>query len=611
MIVDKNKAQGAGQSPDVRSQNGGDQARNAAAVSTPAASRRLDRLTRERANVLVGATIKRIHSSTSSDAIRDTAAQIRELHRIACEVILANEGCVLDLQDERILAAFGPGLAANLDPAVQATKAATQLQLELAKMRTSKPANTQKTERAGAENALALAIGIHGIGVPASIGSGPADAAQAKASEIAANLCGWSGARAWSVVVEQSVRDRMPDAITIGRNEVGFLGTQSGPTRIFEVLGFAHDPKTKAEGRGGNLLRALTDNSAMLARAAGFRRAQTAGGNSIDSLIDSHEVTPTIEGYRGLRRIARGGMSTVYMGHPVKGGAPHALKVLDFTSGDNELVVQRFIEEHALIAQLRHPNVVHIFGQGFTEAHAYIAMEYIGGGDLRTLIAAGVRPSNALRILAQITAGLAAIHEAGILHMDLKPDNVMLREDGSLAIADFGIAQTKDRAACGPKDGESFGTPQYVSPEQALGQPTDSRSDLYSLGVLLFEMLAGRKPFSADLAERSARNSGHVATPQLPVSLSALQPLIDALLAHAPADRLGTAKELLDFVPIFYPAAAAADNSHTAATDVDRRIKSDRTVPLPTTNPPSTNEAVATERSSPQTPPSGAGRSAQ
>jgi serine/threonine-protein kinase PpkA len=611
MIVDKSKAPGAGQSSFVRPQSGADQARSSVAVPASSAPRLLDRLTRERSNVLVGATIKRIHSSTSSDAIRDTATQIRELHRIACEVILANEGCVLDLQDERILAAFGPGLAANLDPALQATKAATQLQLELAKMRTSSPARAQTTERAGAENALALAIGIHGISVPAEIGSGPVDAAQTRASEIATSLCGWSGARAWSVVVEQSVRDRVIDAITVGRNEVAFLGGQSGPVRIFEVLGFAHDPKTKAEGRGSHLLRALTDNAAMLARAAGLRRAPTSGSNSIDSLIDSNEAIPTIDGYRGLRRIARGGMSTVYIGHPIKGGAPHALKVLDITKGDNELVVQRFIEEHALIAQLRHPNVVHIFGQGFTEAHAYIAMEYIGGGDLRTLIAAGVRPSHALRILAQITAGLAAIHEAGILHMDLKPDNVMLREDGSLAIADFGIAQTKDRAARGPKEGESFGTPQYVSPEQALGQPADIRSDLYSLGVLLFEMLAGRKPFSADLAERSAINAEHVATPQLPVSLSALQPLIDVLLAYAPADRLGTAKELLDFVPIFYPAAAAADNTHTAATDVDRRIKSDRTVPLSTTSSPSTNEVVANKRSSPQTPPSGAGRSAQ
>ncbi len=388
MIVDKSNPPGAGQSAHGRSQSGGNPTRSTAAGPAPTAAARRghERVTRERSNVLVGATIKRIHSSTSSDAIRDTAAQIRELHRIVCEVVLANEGCVLDLQDDRLLAAFGPGLDANLDPAVQATKAATQLQLELAKMRTGTPARTQNGEPAAAENALALAIGIHGIGVPAAIGAGPVDAAQTRAIEIATNLCGWSGARAWSVVVEQSVRDRMIDIITVGRNEVAFLGTQSGPTRIFEVLGFSHDPKTKAEGRGSYLLRALTENAAMLARAAGMRRAPTGGGSSLNSMLDGDEVTPTIDGYRGLKRIARGGMSTVYIGHPIKGGAPHALKVLDITSGDNELVVQRFIEEHALIAQLRHPNVVHIFGQGFTAAHAFIAMEYIGGGDLRTLI---------------------------------------------------------------------------------------------------------------------------------------------------------------------------------------------------------------------------------
>ncbi len=607
MIADETVAPGIDRTLRTRPLNPGEKARptvsGAASNSGPLAPVAYrDRASRDSVNVLLCATIHRIHPYTSGGSARDAGAQMRELHRVVCEVVLAHEGCVLDLGEDRFLAAFGPGLAAPLDGAVQATKAAIQLQIELARLRGRRGA-----QASNGENALALTIGIHAIGVPVTIGTGASDPGQAVACELAVRLCGWSGARAWSIVIEQSLRDRIAGAIAIGRSEIVFLNQHHGPIRLFEVVGFAPDAKSRPDIRGGgSVLKVLTDNGSMLAQAVGLKRSAARGPQTADSSPASGDSMPKIEGYRVVRRIGRGGTSTVYLGLPMQGGAPHALKVLDII--DNEALVQRFIEEHALIAQLRHPNVVRIYGQEFTAAHAYIAMEYVSGGDLRSLIAAGVRPSNALRILAQIAAGLAAIHEAGILHMDLKPDNVMLREDGSLAIADFGIAQTKDKAARGSQDDEAFGTPQYVSPEHALNKPTDARSDLYSLGVLLYEMLVGRKPFSDDLSQRTNEFSDRGRPPQLPQRLSTLQPLVDVLLAHEPSDRLGSARELLDFVPVFFAAAETADLTHSTTVDVDRRMTHDRTVPLPNAAASGSSDAASNKKASPMTAPSGSGR---
>ncbi len=606
MIDHKSVATGADRAVRLRSPDGAEKTRPLAGPSAPQSAALIkQRSAREISHVLVCAHIHRIHASSTSDALRETAAQLRELHRAMCEIVLAHDGCVLELGEDSLIAAFGPGLAAQVEPALLAARAAIQLQIELSRVRA-----VGAVQARNGLNALAITIGIHSIGVPAAIGAGADDAARALANEVSTRLCDWSDARAWSIVVEQSVRDRIAAVIAMGRTEVSFLSPNMGPIRVFEVLGFAPDAKAQSNTRAihSALLKALVENGSLLTRAAGLRRPPTRAPASAEFSPTNREPMPKIDDYSVVRRIGQGGMSTVYLGLHIKSGVPHALKVLDITKADNEILVQRFIEEHALIAQLRHPNVVQIFGQGFTAAHAYIAMEYMSAGDLRELIAAGVRPSKALRILAQITAGLAAIHAAGILHMDLKPDNIMLREDGTLAIADFGIAQTKAKAARGPQHGESFGTPQYVSPEQAQGRPADSRSDLYSLGVLLFEMLAGRKPFSSEPFQQSADESGQDGPPQLPAPLSALQPLIDVLLAYSPADRLVSARELLDFVPVFLPAAAAADQNYKPAVEVDSRAVHGRTVPLPTTATRSVPDAGAGKKSGPITPQTGAGR---
>jgi eukaryotic-like serine/threonine-protein kinase len=168
-------------------------------------------------------------------------------------------------------------------------------------------------------------------------------------------------------------------------------------------------------------------------------------------------------------------------------------------------------------------------------------MEYFPCGDLRTQIRAGIDPPRALRLATLVARALQAIHAAGVLHRDLKPGNVMLREDDSIALIDFGLSKDAALALEVTEQGAIFGTPHYMSPEQGHGEPIDERSDLYSLGVILFEMMAGEKPFNADNPMAIIYKHRKEPIPRLPQDLEALQPLLERLLAKTPQDRFHSA----------------------------------------------------------------------
>jgi serine/threonine-protein kinase PpkA len=146
----------------------------------------------------------------------------------------------------------------------------------------------------------------------------------------------------------------------------------------------------------------------------------------------------------------------------------------------------------------------------------------------------------------QVAGALGAIHERGIVHRDMKPDNIMIRADGSLALADFGIATLKDTRLTHTAHGEVFGTPAYIAPEQASAQPTDHRADLYALGVMFFELLTGQKPYRASTTEALLYQHVNLAIPELPAQFMQLQPLINAMMAKDPAQRVANAGLLID-----------------------------------------------------------------
>jgi hypothetical protein len=248
-----------------------------------------------------------------------------------------------------------------------------------------------------------------------------------------------------------------------------------------------------------------------------------------------------------------GGMAEVFLARDRMLGRDVALKVLRERHAEDERFVGRFLEEARCAASLDHPGVVRVYDQGrAADGRYFIAMEHAAGGSLKNLIArrrGPLDPAEAARLASQVAEALGAAHERGIVHRDIKPQNVLIGEAGEAKVADFGIALA---ASGGTTSGTDllFGTPGYMSPEQAMGERVGPQSDLYSLGVVLYEMLTGELPFEAEGALATAMK--HITErpvpprerdPRVP---EAMEALVMALLAKDPEDRYGSAFELAE-----------------------------------------------------------------
>lgn len=257
-----------------------------------------------------------------------------------------------------------------------------------------------------------------------------------------------------------------------------------------------------------------------------------------------------IRGYQFVRKLAQSPMASVFVGRKTATGEEVALKVLRHApdAGARGETFDRFLREYQIASAISHPKVAHIFDFGAGDDYAFIAMEYFHRGDLRARMRSGVGETEALHLMRDMAEALCALHEAGVLHRDLKPGNVMLREDGSVALIDFGMAKQLEIDAGLTSGGEIFGTPYYMSPEQGHGRGTDARSDLYSLGVIFFEMLTGRKPYGADTPMKVIWQHAHAPLPSLPPELSRFEPLLHRCLAKDPAERFVSAAELLEAI---------------------------------------------------------------
>jgi len=252
-----------------------------------------------------------------------------------------------------------------------------------------------------------------------------------------------------------------------------------------------------------------------------------------------------IPGYRRARLLARGSVSQLYVAESEKAGTLVVLKVTPSRRDESgvDQAFARFLQEYEIAQRVHHPNIVRLYELGVADDHAYLAMEYFQHGDLRRRMRSGMSPSEALGFACQIARALGALHSAGIIHRDLKPGNVMLRADDQIALIDFGLAKHEALELEITDTGLIFGTPHYMSPEQGHGQDMDLRSDIYSLGVMLFEMLAGQKPYTATNPMAIIYMHRNAPIPRLPEPLADLQPLLDRMLAKSPADRFVDALE--------------------------------------------------------------------
>ena len=253
-----------------------------------------------------------------------------------------------------------------------------------------------------------------------------------------------------------------------------------------------------------------------------------------------------LKGYELLRELGRGGMSRVFLAKNKDSGDEVAIKVLDMETIEDDRMIERFIREYSMLSSIDNAHVASILDQTFTDEYACIIMERFQGGDLTRRIRKGITPRQAINYLMQIADGLRDVHHEGIVHRDLKPGNILFRLDESLAILDFGLAQIDDDSMDLTKHGEVYGTPSYVSPEQARGKRVDHRSDIYSLGIIFFQMLTRKKPYRADNPMAMFYKHVHAEVPQLPSDLSKYQPLLEKMLAKSADERFQTADELIE-----------------------------------------------------------------
>lgn len=313
-------------------------------------------------------------------------------------------------------------------------------------------------------------------------------------------------------------------------------------------------------------------------------------------------ATPHVPGYTIDRHLARGGMAEVYVAEQIALKRPVALKVLRMAEAGGADAIERFERETRLIAELSHPNIVGIHEVGHSSDGAlYYAMPFLPGGDL-TARNAPLPLADIRRLLAALLDALRYAHGKGIVHRDIKPANVLFDEHGTPQLADFGVAIRTVNSERLTQVGLTVGSTGYMSPEQARGMPVDARSDLYSVGVLAYELLTGHLPFRGADAVEVAIAQMEQKVPRLPKDRAHWQAFVDKALARQPAQRFQTAADMataLDRIPHAPPLLARRGVAVAAgalalglatwalwpgakplsAAEIDRLIAADRLLP--------------------------------
>lgn len=264
--------------------------------------------------------------------------------------------------------------------------------------------------------------------------------------------------------------------------------------------------------------------------------------------VDRYTAPVNIPGYQVIATIGEGGMATALLAVQTSLGRKVVLKLMDARQRDGAEAVERFLNEGRVVASLSHPNIVHIYDVGITGDQVYLSMEYLEGGDLKTRIGQPFAPRDALEIICQVALGLNVAHSNGIVHRDVKPANILFRKDGTPVLSDFGIAKRLMVDQELTSTGVFLGSPNYMAPEQAQPGTLDGRADIYALGVILYEMLTGTKPYQSESVLDVIMKHRSAPIPRLPTGLERYQPIIEMTMAKSRNQRFRDCDSLVHFV---------------------------------------------------------------
>jgi class 3 adenylate cyclase len=384
-----------------------------------------------------------------------------------------------------------------------------------------------------------VGIGIHsGELIFAEFGLKPhvQRVASGHAVSIASLLAAKSRELGWNVVCSEQALEAAGQGVQTRRRALIGAEWLYRPVRVAEVV-VVRDSKEGVADGGGMLDITLALDRGRSVRPSVFDSASqgAAGGGAVDNF-------PVIPGYRCLRPIGQGGMSRVFLVERLRDGAQLALKFTEGSVSAESEVLYRFVEEYGLLEQVRHPNVLQIYDQGVTDDVLFIVMEYLSGGTLKQVIGSqGMETERVWKVLREMVHALAAVHGLGIIHRDIKPENILLRGDGTAVLGDFGVARRIYEARSGERMEYIFGTPYFMSPEQALGEGEDEATDIYSMGAVFFNMLTGEKPYQGDTLEEIVRQHLYAPVPKLPSRYRQLQFFLDRMMAKDKAQRYSAA----------------------------------------------------------------------
>ncbi|MGB7543208.1 MAG: protein kinase [Burkholderiales bacterium] len=482
---------------------------------------------------------------------RLTSGEIAELLNTylahACEPVIRCGGRVIQFIGDGIMALFEDGAAGHDQPHAQRAIRAG-LAMQIASHRFRDWIALHHPARGLPE--FAIGVGIHTgevlmchVGTPGQGGF----TAIGDSVNIASRLEGQTKELGWAVVASDATVTAAGPAAKVGATQMVQLRGRSVPIQAHEIIGVSiGDASASPVQLPEDMREALAANAKIAAGAAKAALGITLRMINMEISGSLGEKNLIVQGYRVLSKIGQGGSSVVYLAERESDKQHVVLKILNTVPGQDENLLQRFMQEFDIISSIDHPNVGKIYDRGFSERYAYIAMEYFTGGSLTDVIANGLTARQALSLLAQAAGALREIHSRGIIHRDVKPANLMVRTDGTIALVDFGIAKRLSGDWGRTRHGELFGTPYYISPEQIDGHPATAQADIYALGVIFYEMLMRKRPFDADSISELLTLHRTAPRPQLPESLTGYQELLDRMLAVDPRRRYRNAEELLE-----------------------------------------------------------------